>query len=133
MVAIAMSIQNNNSVPTMKSSTDKISKILFAQHDPVTAMAQLFRPLVNGDRRGSINIEVPHLGNTYQFTCFELLDVVDQSILLGIVGIAALQNSDIHAGMSGAVGRALWRYFSPVMTHPKSRALCLKQRDVKFY
>ncbi|MGE6134225.1 replication protein C, IncQ-type [Aeromonas salmonicida] len=108
-----MSIQTNNSVPTMKSSTDKISKILFAQHDPVTAMAQLFRPLVNGDRRGSINIEVPHLGNTYQFTCFELLDVVDQSILLGIVGIAALQNSDIHAGMSGAVGRALWRDLQP--------------------
>ncbi|MFQ2570362.1 replication protein C, IncQ-type [Aeromonas caviae] len=108
-----MSIQTNNSVPTMNSSTDKISKIKFAQHDPVTAMAQLFRPLVNGDRRGSINIEVPYLGNTYQFTCFELLDVVDQSILLGIVGIAALQNSDIHAGMSGAVGRALWRDLQP--------------------
>ncbi|MDM5126078.1 MULTISPECIES: replication protein C, IncQ-type [Aeromonas] len=97
----------------MNSSTDKTSKIIFAQHDPVTAMAQLFRPLVNGDRRGSINIEVPHLGNTYKFTCFELLDVVDQSILLGIVGIAALQNSDIHARMSGAVGKALWNDLQP--------------------
>lgn len=80
----------------------------FARHDPATALASLFRPVCRGRRPKGLDVTHRFDGATLRFTCFEWLDVRDQSVLLACCALAGIESSTLAADAPGEVGRKLW-------------------------
>lgn len=89
------------------------SDVTFALHDPATALASLFRPVSKGRRPSGLKVESEFNGYRLMFTCFEGLDVRDQSILLAAVGIAGFDQLTIGANTEGEIGSKLWADLEP--------------------
>jgi len=85
----------------------------FALHDPGLAIASIFRPVCRGRRPQGLNVSHAFDGLSLQFTCFEWLDVRDQSVLLGLCGLAGISSSEISALSAGNIGQQLWLDLEP--------------------
>lgn len=85
----------------------------FSLHDPGLAIASIFRPVCRGRRPQGLNVSHAFNGLSLQFTCFEWLDVRDQSVLLGLCGLAGISSSEITALSAGQIGQQLWLDLEP--------------------
>jgi hypothetical protein len=57
-----------------------------------------------------------------KFTCYEWLDVRDQSVLLALCALAGLSNEELRAKSRGALGKQLWRHLQPTEQAVTDRA-----------
>lgn len=87
--------------------------VAFAQTDPATALASLFRPVCRGRRPLGLRVDTEFAGFSLMFTCWEWLDTRDQSVLLACVGIAGIENLKLTASAAGAIGQQLWTDLKP--------------------
>lgn len=85
----------------------------FALHDPATALSSIFRPVCRGRRPKGLDITNTFAGLSLRFTCFEWLDVRDQSVLLGAIGLAGISSETLDKGSSGPIGKQLWLDLKP--------------------
>lgn len=85
----------------------------FALHDPGMAIASIFRPVCRGRRPRGLDLTHKFNGFSLRFTCFEWLDVRDQSVLLGLCGLAGIARSEISAQSAGDIGQQLWVSLKP--------------------
>lgn len=99
--------------------------VLFAKHDPATALASLFRPISRGPRPKGLDITVNHESASIRFTSFEWLDSRDQSILLAVIGIAAMEGADLHSGVEGPIGQKLWLDLQPTAKATAASAIAI--------
>lgn len=85
----------------------------FAQVDPATALAPIFRPTTRGQPPKSLVVNVNHGNLELMFTCFHAPDTMDQSILLAIIGMAGIKHESLTDGTDGPIGQALWADLQP--------------------
>ncbi|MFL1493294.1 replication protein C, IncQ-type [Pseudomonas antarctica] len=93
--------------------------------DPALATASLFRAFKYGERPGGLVVEHNHDKTHFLFTCYEWLDVRDQSILLAIVGLAGLSRDLLDAENDSPIDRQLWPELHPSRDALGGRALKL--------
>jgi replication protein C-like len=88
---------------------DKLSSrtLSFAQHDPATAMASLFRPVARGRRPKGLEITATWGKVEIEFGVHTAVDTRDQTILLTIMALAA-GGPEISAASTGTIGQQLW-------------------------
>lgn len=101
------------------------SDVHFAQHDPATALASLFRPISRGPRPKGLDLTVEHDGASIRFTSFEWLDSRDQSVLLAAVGLAGIDGADLHSDVEGAIGQQLWLDLQPTAKATSDSAVAI--------
>lgn len=89
------------------------SPISHAKHDPATALASLFRPITKGRRPGGLKIEAEFDGMQINFMVWRALDTRDQSVLLAAIGMAGMDNQELHADVVGDRGQQLWLDLDP--------------------
>lgn len=89
------------------------SPISHAKHDPATALASLFRPITKGRRPGGLKIEAEFDGMQINFMVWRALDTRDQSVLLAAIGMAGMDNQELHANVVGDRGQQLWLDLDP--------------------
>ncbi len=89
------------------------SPIRHAKHDPATALASLFRPITKGRRPGGLQIDAEFDGMEIKFMVWRALDTRDQSVLLAAIGMAGMENQELHADVTGERGQQLWLDLDP--------------------
>lgn len=89
------------------------SPISHAKHDPATALASLFRPITKGRRPGGLQIDAEFDGMAIKFMIWRALDTRDQSVLLAAIGMAGMDNQELHADVTGDRGQQLWLDLDP--------------------
>ena len=99
------------------------SDVLFALHDPATALASLFRPVCRGRRPAGLKVHTEFDGFRLMFTCYEWLDTRDQSILLAAVGMAGIEHAVLHAEVPGEIGQQLWLDLEPTKAAVQGKAV----------
>lgn len=99
--------------PSKTSLKKRESSVTHAKHDPATALASLFRPITKGRRPGGLQIDAFFDGLSIKFMVWRALDTRDQSVLLAAVGMAGIENQELHAGVSGERGQQLWLDLDP--------------------
>jgi hypothetical protein len=97
----------------------------FAIHDPGLAIASIFRPVCRGRRPQGFSLTQSFDGLSLQFTCFEWLDVRDQSVLLALCSLAGISNEEPHAQSHGALGQQLWQHLQPTQQAVIDRAVVI--------
>ncbi|UOA21612.1 plasmid replication protein RepQ (plasmid) [Sulfitobacter indolifex] len=90
--------------PLDKPSSRTLS---FAQHDPATAMASLFRPVARGRRPTGLEITATWGKVEIEFGVHTAVDTRDQTILLTVMALAA-GGPEISAASTGTIGQQLW-------------------------
>src|ERR1035437_8991201 len=85
----------------------------FAMTDQGTALASLFRPSFRGVRPAGMDITQNFNGLSLRFVNYEALDVYDQSVLLGALGLAGIERENLHKGCTGVLGGLLWTTLMP--------------------
>ncbi|MBB6288928.1 MULTISPECIES: replication protein C, IncQ-type [unclassified Pseudomonas] len=93
--------------------------------DPALAAASLFRAYKYGERPVGLAVEHRHDNTHFLFTCYEWLDVRDQSILLAIVGLAGLGRDLLGAESDSLITRRLWSELHPLRDALGGSALLL--------
>lgn len=106
------------------------SDVAFAQHDPATALASIFRPVCRGRRPMGLRVDTEFHGFKLMFTCWEWLDTRDQSILLAAVGMAGIDSAQLSAKAPGDLGKQLWSDLKPENEALKGMAVVL---DTTYY
>ena len=101
------------------------SQITHAKHDPATALASLFRPKTPGPRPGGLKIDAQFDGMEISFLVWRALDTRDQSVLLAAIGMAGMDNQELHADVSGERGQQLWLNLDPKENAVFDRAIVL--------
>lgn len=86
--------------------------VSFVMQDPAIAYALLFRSFSPGYRPKGLEVTSEHAGSRFTFTCWEWLDVRDQSVLLAVVGMAAM-GQELYSDSSDPIDIALWEKLSP--------------------
>lgn len=98
-----------NKIPSKR----RHSPISHAKHDPATALASLFRPITKGRRPGGLQIDAEFDGMEIKFMVWRALDTRDQSVLLAAIGMAGMENQELHADVTGERGQQLWLDLDP--------------------
>lgn len=94
--------------------------------DPALAAASLFRAFPSKQKRPvGLTVEHKHDNTHFLFTCYEWLDVRDQSILLAIVGLAGFVNDLLSAEDDSPIARQLWSELHPLHDALGGRATTL--------
>ncbi len=101
------------------------SPISHAKHDPATALASLFRPITKGRRPGGLEIKAEFDGMQISFKVWRALDTRDQSVLLAAIGMAGIDNQNLHADVKGDRGQQLWLDLDPQENAVFDRAVVL--------
>lgn len=99
------------------------NEVSFALHDPAMAIAPLFRPMVSRKRPKGLEVNTKFSGYDLKFTCWEWLDVRDQSVLFGLIGLAAMRHEELRADNDTEVGLKLWTDLQPAMGAVEGRAI----------
>lgn len=102
-----------------------------ARHDPALAMAALFRPVCRGRRPGGQTIEYEYNGLHIKLNLWRTLDSRDQSVLLGIIGLAGMlatvgETAGLDADVEHPRGRQLWMDLEPTERAVTDRAIVVK-------
>jgi phage baseplate assembly protein W len=90
----------------VKKATDLRTRS-FAQHDPATAMASLFRPVARGRRPTGLEVRTTWGTVELEFAIHTAVDTRDQTVLLSILALAAGKPS-INSTSTGPTGQQLW-------------------------
>lgn len=99
--------------------------------DPALAAASLFRAFPSDERPVGLAVEHKHDNTHFLFTCYEWLDVRDQSILLAIVSLAGLGNDLLSAEDDSPLARQLWSELHPLRDALGGRATTLSTKCYK--
>jgi len=102
-----------NSMTKKTPIKGRYSPVDHARHDPATALASLFRPITKGRRPGGLQIESEFDGMKLKFMIWRALDTRDQSVLLAAIGMAGMENRELHSDVSGERGQRLWLDLKP--------------------
>lgn len=82
-------------------------RLTFAQTDPATAMASLFRPVARGRRPKGLEVVARWGEVEIEFGVHTAVDTRDQTVLLTIMALAA-GGPEIGAHSTGTIGQQLW-------------------------
>lgn len=82
-------------------------RLSFAQHDPATAMASLFRPVARGRRPKGLEVTATWGDVEIEFGVHTAVDTRDQTVLLTIMALSA-GGPQISAQSTGTIGQQLW-------------------------
>lgn len=109
----------------------KGSDVDHARQDPSLAMVSLFRPVCRGRRPGGFSIEHEHSGYKFKFNLWQALDSRDQSVLLGIIGLAGMlefagETAMLHAQVEHPRGQSLWLALDAKASAESDSALVVK-------
>ena len=94
---------------TEKRALYGVTTPTFAMTDKAINMAPLFRPSFRGVRPRGLDItHTFNSGMTLRYVNFEALDVDDQSVLLGALGLAGIARKTLDKESQGEISRKLW-------------------------
>lgn len=113
----------------MSSRSKKLAggDVKYALHDPAIALTSLFRPISKNDPRpAGLKVKAEFHGLKLMFTCYEALDVRDQSVLLAVIAVAGIEHKYLHSGVEGDIGKDLWANLEPKDTALGGRAVVVQ-------
>lgn len=102
-----------------------------ARQDPALGLVSLFRPVCRGRRPGGLTIEHDHDGLHFKFNIWRVLDSRDQSVMLGLIGLAGMlyaagETNNLGAEVTHSRGQQLWLDLYPTDSAVLDHALVVK-------